>query len=256
MCRGAGGLYHPGRTSCERYTPRHAAPNARASRRGRSGADRGGKRMKRGVTWRVLAALGTAVALAAAVACGRHGRVARPRRRTRPHAHSRLGDLPAVSGEAHRQDGASPQGRPHRPPPQEGAAARLLRRLAQPALRPRLRPEAHRPARGQHRHELRPARGGLGLSQLVLQALARLQGPLGLGHAVGHAARPRPRPRAPPGQALLPLLPRRPARAAARATAARRPRCRTATGSCATATRTGACCSGTATTSAGPTATL
>ena len=32
--------------------------------------------MKRGVTWRVLAALGTAVALAAAVVDGRHGRIA------------------------------------------------------------------------------------------------------------------------------------------------------------------------------------
>ena len=55
---------------------------------------------------------------------------------------------------------------------------------------------------------------------------------------------------------FYPLLPRRPARPAARAPARLgRPRCRTATGSCATATPRAACCSGTATTSAGPRAT-
>ncbi len=145
----------------------------------------------------------------------RRGRGGGPRRGRLRRRAGRRGHLPAVPLEARRQVGAPLQGEPRSRQPQPGPAAGLLRWLAQPALRPGLRPSAHGPERRQHRPQLRPSRGRLGVPQLVLQALARGEDPLGLGDAERYAARPRPGPGATAGRAFLRVLPRRPAGAAA-----------------------------------------
>ena len=138
----------------------------------------------------------------------------------------------------------------------KGAAARLLRRLAQPALRPRLRPAAHRPERGQHRHSAAPAPrrpGAISTGSTSAGPTARSAGSGACSRACCATATSTPRScrtRASTRTSRTTC-----SRSSASGCPTRRPRCRTATGSCATATRTAACCSGTATTSAAPTAT-
>ena len=94
------------------------------------------------------------------------------------------------------------------------AAARLLRRLPQPALRPRVRPARDRP-RAVNIALSSPVPRRPGGCSTGSTTAGRTPRSAGSGDAVGHAARPRPRPGAPAGPPLLPLLPRRPARPAA-----------------------------------------